>query len=59
MKSSIGRRDFTKLAVAALGGLVAGVRVAEAADAKKKDTTKPLLLQEPHVCRGLCRGRRL
>ena len=57
MKSSIGRRDFNKLAVAALGGLVAGASVAEAAD--KKDTTKPLMLQEPHVCRGLnpnCKG---
>ena len=57
MKSSFGRRDFNKLAVVALGGLVAGTRVAEAAD--KKDTTKPLLLQEPHVCRGLnpnCKG---
>jgi hypothetical protein len=59
MKSSIGRRDFNKLAVAALGGLVAGTQAADAADAKKKDTTKPLLLQEPHVCRGLnpnCKG---
>ena len=57
MKSSIGRRDFNKLAVAALGGLVAGASVADAAD--KKDTSKPLLLQEPHVCRGLnpnCKG---
>ena len=51
MKSSIGRRDFNKLAVAALGGLVAGARVAEAAD--KKDTTKSLLIQDPHICRGL------
>ncbi len=57
MKSSIGRRDFNKLAVAALGGLVAGARVADAAE--KKDTTKSLLIQEPHVCRGLnpsCKG---
>ncbi len=30
---------------------MAGASVAEAAD--KKDTTKPLMLQEPHVCRGL------
>jgi hypothetical protein len=57
MKSSIGRRDFNKLAVAALGGLVAGAQVADAAE--KKDTTKSMLMQEPHVCRGLnpnCKG---
>jgi hypothetical protein len=57
MKSFMGRRDFNKLAAVALGGLVAGARVADAAD--KKDTTKPLLLQEPHICRGLnpnCKG---
>jgi hypothetical protein len=51
MKSSIGRRDFNKLAVAALGGLVAGARIADAAE--KKDTKKSMLLQEPHICRGL------
>jgi hypothetical protein len=47
----IGRRDFNKLAIAALGGLAAGTRVADAAD--KKDGSKSYLIQEPHVCRGL------
>jgi hypothetical protein len=60
------RRDFTKWAAAALGGLVAGLsaggmNLARAADdaPKPKDPKKPLLLQEPHICRGLnptCKG---
>ena len=59
------RRDFTKWAAAALGGLVAGLSagglsLARAADdAKPKDPKKPLLLQDPHICRGLnatCKG---
>jgi len=55
------RREFTKFAVAALGGLVAGLSAGRAEDEKrkKKDPDKPLLLQEPHVCRGLnptCKG---
>src|SRR5208282_31129 len=58
--TDLNRRDFTKWAAAALGGLVAGAGLAKAADAepKKKDVNKPLLLQEPHVCRGLntCKG---
>ena len=55
------RREFHKLASAALGGLMAGASLARAADDKpaKKDPKKPLLLQEPHLCRGLnatCKG---
>ena len=57
------RREFQRLAAAALTGLVTGVGVGVAEDkkeeAKKKDVTKPLLLQDPHVCRGLnasCKG---
>ncbi|HEV8003251.1 MAG TPA: hypothetical protein VGP63_25415 [Planctomycetaceae bacterium] len=54
------RRNFNKLAAAALGGMVAGAGLVRAADeAKKKDPSKPLLLQEPHICRGLnptCKG---
>ena len=55
------RRDFTKLAAAAMGGLLAGLGSAHAADEKPKmkDPKKPLLLQEPHICRGLnptCKG---
>jgi hypothetical protein len=63
--SSMNRRDFQKLAAAAMSGLMAGASLASAAEkkaekkaAKKKDPAKPLLLQEPHVCRGLntCKG---
>jgi len=57
------RREFSKWAAAAVGGLVAGLsaaRVVVAADEPKmKDPKKPLLLQEPHICRGLnpsCKG---
>jgi hypothetical protein len=57
------RREFHKLAAAAVGGLVAGASLAATAAAeearKKKDPKKPLLLQEPHICRGLnptCKG---
>lgn len=57
------RREFTKWAAAAVGGLMAGLganRLAVAADAApgKKNPDKPLLAQEPNVCRGLniCKG---
>ena len=54
--SEPNRRDFTKLAAAALGGLVAGTAMAE--DKKEDDKVNPLL-KEPHVCRGLntCKGK--
>jgi hypothetical protein len=59
----LNRRAFGKLAAAALGGLVAGASLGLAADAKaekggKKDPDKPLMAQEPHICRGLntCKG---
>jgi hypothetical protein len=55
------RREFTTWVAAALGGLAAGLSVtrAEETKSKKKDPKKPLLLQEPHICRGLnptCKG---
>ncbi len=56
----MNRRDFTRLAAAALGGAMAGAQLAAAEDKpKKKDVNKPLLLQEPNVCRGLntCKGK--
>ena len=61
----MNRRDFTRLAAAALGGAIAGANLAGADDKKDpdkpkmKDVKKPLLLQEPHVCRGLntCKGK--
>ncbi len=56
----MNRRTFTKLAAAALGGMIAGADNARADDKPKmKDPNKPLLLQEPHICRGLnptCKG---
>ena len=63
MENSVfSRRDFERLSMAALGGLMAGASFARADDdekPKKKDPKKPLLLQDPHVCRGLnasCKG---
>ena len=57
---ALNRREFTKFATAAVGGLVAGLSVGRAAqDEAKKNPKKDLLLQEPHVCRGLnpaCKG---
>jgi hypothetical protein len=56
----VNRRDFTRLAAAALGGVMAGAKIAAAEEKPKpKDKDKPLLLQEPHVCRGLntCKGK--
>ena len=56
------RREFSKWAAAAVGGLLAGLgasRAAAADEPKMKDPKKPLLLQEPHICRGLnptCKG---
>lgn len=49
------RRDFTKLAAAAFGGLVAGTALAE----DKKDEKKNPLLSDKHICRGLntCKGK--
>ena len=43
------RRDFTRLAAAAIGGLVAGT----SAIAQDKKEKKNPLLSDPHACRGL------
>ena len=65
-RSDMNRRDFAKLAAAALSGMVAGADRGRADDAKDKkgeskgkDPKKPLFLQEPHICRGLntCKGK--
>jgi len=52
----INRRDFGKLTMAAVGGLVAGSAGTSSTMAAEGDS---LLLQEPHVCRGLntCKGK--
>ncbi|HBI42628.1 MAG TPA: hypothetical protein DDY78_07180 [Planctomycetales bacterium] len=53
----LNRRAFGKLAAAALGGMLVGASVGLAADKAekggKKDPDKPLMAQEPHICRGL------
>jgi hypothetical protein len=57
--SNLNRRDFHKLSMTALGGMVAGAAaLTEAAFAEDKASVNPLL-QEPHVCRGLntCKGK--
>ena len=59
--SELSRRDFTALAAAALGGLLAGITEVGAEDEKKEDKPKdkdkgkkkPPLLEDKHVCRGL------
>ncbi len=70
-RNDMNRRNFGKLALAALGGAIAGSSLINADDKKdaKKDDKKedkkpekkkePLLLNEPHVCRGLntCKGK--
>jgi len=72
-KTDLSRRDFSKLTMAALGGMVAGTAIGcgggdEAEKTTPADTGTPdeeaktdvaLLLEEPHVCRGLntCEGK--
>ena len=55
---TMNRRDLTRLALAAAGGLIAGA-VAGCGGGKTRDKDKgkdpdvPALLQDPHVCRGI------
>lgn len=54
------RRDFTRLSMAAFAGVVVGTTGITSADDKKaEEGGESLLLQEPHVCRGLntCKGK--
>ena len=58
----LNRRDFSKLTMAAFGGMIAGTAVSlSAAEEKesKKDSKENPLLVEPHVCKGLntCKGK--
>ncbi len=61
--TNLKRREFHKLTAAAFGGLLAGsggLVAAQGQEGKPKLLVDPaLLLQEPHVCRGLnaCRGK--
>lgn len=54
----LSRRDFSKLTMAAFGGMLAGAGVAHAAEDKKTGKKSPFLY-EPHICRGLntCKGK--
>lgn len=54
--SKWSRREFERLSVAALSGLLAG---AGSADNVQAAEAKSRLLEEPHVCRGLntCKGK--
>jgi hypothetical protein len=51
-QTDLSRRNFGKLALAALAGISAGASVAARADDKKPAEKSPLL-NDPHVCRGL------
>ena len=57
-RSDLNRRDFSKLTLAALGGMAAGAGHVFAED-KKDEKKKNPLLGEKHTCRGLniCKGK--
>lgn len=56
----LGRRDFHKLSLAALSGVVAGSLFGGCKSDEKNEAAsgENLMLMEPHVCRGLntCKG---
>jgi hypothetical protein len=56
--SELSRRDFQKLALAALSGAMAGAGIAGQAQAADKKEENPLLTDK-HVCRGIntCKGK--
>jgi hypothetical protein len=62
--TTLKRREFHKLTAAAFGGLLAGSGGLAAAQEQQEEKPEilvdpALLLQEPHVCRGInsCRGK--
>jgi hypothetical protein len=56
---NLSRRDFSKLTMAAFGGVLLGAGLAGRAAEQKGKNDPELLLKEPHVCRGLntCKGK--
>ncbi|QDS88304.1 hypothetical protein CA51_31660 [Rosistilla oblonga] len=58
--TNIGRRNFGRMAVIATGGLVAGSKMASAAEGGKADlgVDPALLIAAPNTCKGLntCKG---
>jgi hypothetical protein len=57
-ESALSRRDFSKLTMAAFGGVILGATLqGHAAEDEKHDAL--LLMQDKHVCRGLntCKGK--
>jgi hypothetical protein len=57
--TAVSRRDFGKLTMAAMGGVVLGAALASRAADKVTKPDPSLLLQDKHVCRGLntCKGK--
>ncbi len=55
----MNRRDFARLASAALSGLLVGSAVAQEKKDPKKEPKKNPLLSDKHVCKGLnaCKGK--
>jgi hypothetical protein len=53
--TSMSRRDFNKLTVAAFGGVLLGATIT----GRAADHDPSLLLKDPHTCRGLntCKGK--
>ena len=51
--ASLSRRDFSRLTMAAFGGVLLGTTLVGHAADKKADHDPALLLQDKHVCRGL------
>jgi hypothetical protein len=58
-ETSLSRRDFGKLTMAAFGGVLMGATLAGRAAEGDNKHDPALLLQDKHVCRGLntCKGK--
>ena len=51
--ANLSRRDFSRLTMAAFGGVLLGTTLAGRAAEKTAEHDPALLLQDKHVCRGL------